>query len=1137
MGAPDPRTSRSIRLLIAFALALKVREASSQEAPRFQARLTTAVDISATGPAGSIMDAVFRIRAVITSPDVRVVIRLQDGLELVAGQTEWAGGLSAGREVELRASIRATRKGWFGLAVAAEDTTATDSGGVATSSLATAYIVAGTRGGFWSTTIDGRFEPPGRRALRRAVQNAQRGPMAVDTAAGLQEGLRALPNPRRMPRLGRALRLIDSMGVDALLEDSATQAAALGLAVSQDLRDAPARGAALFEAPPLLASATCQPWTVQRTGQLTFLNQNTGQTEPLPNILIEARDAHPLVGGSLVNTFRTADDGSFNACVPYDGNGYTYITVWQDVGPVRVLRDGDPEPNAAAFPNRWGNAWDLAQSPTLPLTTTHPEIAFALLTWHKGVSEATRLFGITREQLTSWYYNNADTDYWCPLGFQPNPFEGCTHFGENIYTHRFNSAGGDNIWVPHGQFTRIHEYGHGFEYRLLGDRFHNGGCGESHSLSQPSSVVCASNEGWADFFAAVSLPIVQLANGSSAAFESAVFGTEAWHTTGSRGPEIEASVAAYLFDLVDGPGVPWFRPVTNDDDNIQAPFSYLVQVIRDGRAEPPYDNQSPSAMVAIVDDVTPVPFKSEFFGYDQPTAIQARVPRPPSVSLAAHRYIWRWIYFGLTDAQPLVVTASVPQLVTRKAVYSIYGSASGGAGGGYSGWRWDRADCAGCAFVFWSTNQNSQFVAYGGQYTLGWRLEARDAVGTLDADTTSTQVCIPQSPSCGYLVRADVTALGAAQVPAGPAPPDTVTSAGLHFGSGLWVSREGDQHALQLYSLYGQHDEWSPSEPWPNVLDRRQGATTRALRTTARALTLTERVVATSPTTAVVQVRLQGLQPSERYRLSFAADPDLGRSPVDDRLAWLDSLGAVVALDTDGSAVAYGWGGPALSGVTVREYGAQRRDPLTGEEAYTEQRRASGISGIEGDIRFALTSPPLAASRDGEFAATFVVARGANTAAALLALRVGRASVAAVQGVAAGALAQTTQRTLQARQHLAAGSAVFGLTRQGDVALASFSVQGQAPTIADVARVRSEGITAIVFAVSAPEANVPVRVSLLDARGRVVRHGPVQSLESGTYVYRWDGAGDAGQRMPPGVYQAVVEAAGIRRRVTLVLTN
>ena len=101
----------------------------------------------------------------------------------------------------------------------------------------------------------------------------------------------------------------------------------------------------------------------------------------------------------------------------------------------------------------------------------------------------------------------------------------------------------------------------------------------------------------------------------------------------------------------------------------------------------------------------------------------------------------------------------------------------------------------------------------------------------------------------------------------------------------------------------------------------------------------------------------------------------------------------------------------------------------------------------------------------------------------------------------------------------------------------SFSLIGRGPSASELARLRSDGVTAVSVSVSAPDGPARIRITELDARGQVVRRAIDDAVESGIYVYRWDGLSDAGARMPAGVYQVVVEGLGQRRRTTLVLTR
>lgn len=1137
-----PPTSSSLLLtIIVLTFSASARRSPLANGPSVQFRLETFVDVARVGPVGSLMDATFRVRALVSSPNVRVRIRLTDGLEFVgAQQTEWSGAMQVGQEVSMRTTIRAAHRGIFKVMLAARDTSPMENGGLVPLSSASGYIVAGTVAGFWSRAVDHRFEPPGRRGLRRALARAL-GLPSVPDSAHTSESFPLRRSQVRLTRLTRVLREIDTAGVDALFEDSLSQTRRVLDAINVDVREG-STSPEPSRVPPGEGGGEnggCPQYTVLRTGSLTYHSEIANAYLGLPHVRVEARDAHPLVGGSLIEQFWTDESGGFSVCMPYDAQGFTFISVFQDIGPLHVMRDGGDPP--VFFPNMFGMPWNLNESPVIPLVATDNEVAFTLHTWHRGIPEATRLFGVSPEHVTSWYYNEPATDFYCAWNL-PGV---CPRLGNNIYTHRFTRDGHEYVWSIHGQFTRLHEYGHAFAHDVLNHRL-IGECGD-HNIWTPSDINCAASEGWADFFSEIALPIVETSGGSRA-MEEYYFHIEDWRSFGPQGPETEGAVAAYLFDLVDGPGVPYFRYYQNDDEDVQVSFDYLVGVIRDGKVDNTL-GQRVVEIIEIVDDVTPIPYKSEFPYYWQGQALSTRVTPPAGLTVSKNRLLWRWNLFGLTDAVPVVVTASVPGLVTVKSVQDLYGSASGG-GGFYSGWEWKRS-YEGGPWELWSNNQNSQFVAYAGQYTLGWRLTARDQLYSYDSDEQTTAVCIPYTGDCAPVLvgrpiagvvadRRNAPSAGAEALGSGSSPQRGITPVDGVFGSGSWISGEAgsDSMAIQLYSLGGTHDAWTRDAAWPNALRSSVQVRSRSVSLGGRGLEVRETQEHVSQVRSVVRTRYRGLTPNSRYRLTFAVDPDLGTSPLDDRLVWVDSVGVAVVFDPDSGVSAYGWAGTSdPRRATIREYGARSdaQDPGAGREAYREQRERSRVLGVPGDIRFAMTLPPLPADARGELEVVFVEARGPSALGALAALLEVRARLGGGNSVSTPAESAGAPE-LAVHQYLGADGPAFGLSRRPSDS-PSFSMTGRAPSASELARLRSEGITAVSLSVSAPGGAARIRVTVLDARGGVVRRAIDDAVESGVYVYRWDGLSDGGTRMPSGVYQVVVEGLGQRRRATLVLTR
>jgi hypothetical protein len=360
------------------------------------------------------------------------------------------------------------------------------------------------------------------------------------------------------------------------------------------------------------------------------------------------------------------------------------------------------------------------------------------------------------------------------------------------------------------------------------------------------------------------------------------------------------------------------------------------------------------------------------------------------------------------------------------------------------------------------------------------------------------------------------------------------------FGSGLWLSREAasESLAVQLYALGGGHDQWSGSDAWPNSLRASGAVRSRSIPLGGVTLQLEESQVPIAQARSAVRARVRTATQNAGYRLSFAVDPDLGRNPSDDRLTWIDSVSVAVVLDPDSGAAAYGWAGvPEASRATIREYGAgaDAREPSSGREAFREQRLPSRVLGKPGDVRFVMTLPPLNAGPRGELSAVFVEARSATAEAAVAAILAARARVET--GVSPSPSAESPAApSLAVRQYLATDAPQLGLSRRL-LESPSFSLAGRGPSASELARLRSDGVTAVSVSVSAPDGPARIRITVLDARGQVVRRAIDDAVESGSYVYRWDGLSDGGARMPAGVYQVVVEGLGQRRRTTLVLTR
>ena len=1092
-------------------------------------RLSVALSVIGNIRQGGTVQVRGDVTAHFASPSVEVKFVTPAGLTPL-GSSSWNGSLAPGQSMSLTFQVRLDKADITSLAVVASDTTALPGErAVAMEAMASSYLAIGKQKGFADQNYSERMVPAGRRALRELV-GAKAIPMPTPEQQALQPGEMLLTPAGGAPvttELGAALAQIDAQGVEALFEDSSAQVSKVKSAIAKDKAAGKHRRTAAAATPgPAMAmeqaAMACPVNYVVRTGVADFLNTNSGARERMPNLLVVAIGAPPGSPGDAT-TFRIRADGTYSACLPYDPNGRTYMTVYQDIGPVFMFRDGASPPST--FPTWWYKAWDLVNSGTVPIDTKHSEVSFALLTFYKAVTASYSVFTARRGQINAWYYGNTDLDYYCDNG----GIGQCSRTGENIYVHRWAPTPDgpyDNIYTPYGRFARAHEYGHGYDDAILGDI--GTGCSGDHSYSAPNTVGCAVNEGWADFFA-------------FAANHKGDFNPELSVGNTTRGPEIEGAVAGYLFDLIDDGSFPYFH---TEDDAVKVTGDYVVSVLKNGRTNLGGLVKRVSEIIALVDDVTPVPAKSEFSAFTQPASLTARVARPSNLTVAQNRVLWRRSVFNLVDAPPpppptFIVSAGAPEYITVKTTYALTGSANAPA----NSWRWDRGD-DGAAYTLWANAQNSQFVAYAGRYTIGWRLTARRITNPVNGTGfATTTVCI-QSTSCSGgpipIVRPQGEILLAAQL-----NPMSGSSSGAelvvldqnskteaeHFGAGPWISEDGesDSAIVQLYSLSGSHHNWAPQQPRPNSFAKRLGTVSKwkADVGVSRAA-LSEIRTALSPTSTAIYFVGQELRRESSYRVSFALDPDLGAGPEDDRLIWMDSIGVAVVVDADASALAYGYAGnmPGAT-TTAREYtgAGELAEPETSVEAYRDQRSPSRIVGKPNDVRLTLTAGPFRPNADRGLEVALLAARGKTVAEAVATLVSDRERLSLAAQNVASAAGSSQPSAFALRQSLAGGSASFSATGASGASTATTRAQ-----------LRESGITALEYAVPAGQ-QTEVRILIYGNRGQLVRTLVRESRSAGQYQVQWDKLNERGERVAPGVYTAVMEAADFRAMRKLVVTR
>ena len=151
----------------------------------------------------------------------------------------------------------------------------------------------------------------------------------------------------------------------------------------------------------------------------------------------------------------------------------------------------------------------------------------------------------------------------------------------NSQNNSFYSGSQDNIqfltahiFGGFGEFTIMHEYGHAFHWRAI-EAPARSGCNGTHTFGATNTQECAFVEGFADFFSAWVNGFRQ----GSGTFTDNCVETCSWTTDGKFD---EARVAALLYDLVDNGSEPngAANDVVGDDDSVQLPASWLVQLMR-----------------------------------------------------------------------------------------------------------------------------------------------------------------------------------------------------------------------------------------------------------------------------------------------------------------------------------------------------------------------------------------------------------------------------------------------------------------------------------------------------------------------------------------------------------------------------
>ncbi len=266
----------------------------------------------------------------------------------------------------------------------------------------------------------------------------------------------------------------------------------------------------------LMPSSSCDPSYV--CGYVLFYNSDTATYDPVPHayLYLDFYDIiyeHPAGGTST----ETDAQGYYELNC---GGSYYY----EGFGKVQLL-NSDVEIDA---PNVASLSVDYSDCGTNDdITVSSSQKARVFTNFNIAIAASRSILSYNRGEILVDLEGSASNS-----SYNPN---------EDKITIRA-AAGDDHIWGEFGVFVAAHEYGHAVHEEALGGINPNSddNC-DSHSVGAQSSYGCALAEGFADFHAVAT-------RGDEGSFYTTIIN----RATGSVGPKVEGSVAAFFYDLIDG---------------------------------------------------------------------------------------------------------------------------------------------------------------------------------------------------------------------------------------------------------------------------------------------------------------------------------------------------------------------------------------------------------------------------------------------------------------------------------------------------------------------------------------------------------------------------------------------------------
>jgi hypothetical protein len=284
------------------------------------------------------------------------------------------------------------------------------------------------------------------------------------------------------------------------------------------------------------AVTACSSW------QVVYLNMDAagglGAYEPITGAFVKG-----FIGKLLFSTSTDAS-GHFSVCANTSYNGSVY------------LANADVNVNDSPIVRFSGSASTTGGT----LAATSSSAARVYVNLMSTIPASRALLGYSRGQMAVAVLTTTGT----------------SSYGSDKITITSNA-----VWGSYGIFTAAHEYGHAVHEKALNGNAASGNCpGSGHTIDGSYDMRCAYSEGFADFHAFATRGSALVAT----FYSDYNVERNYYYSLGSTydGSTIEGAVAAFFYDLIDGPSSPdgANNETNGDDDGVQFPGRYVADIIR-----------------------------------------------------------------------------------------------------------------------------------------------------------------------------------------------------------------------------------------------------------------------------------------------------------------------------------------------------------------------------------------------------------------------------------------------------------------------------------------------------------------------------------------------------------------------------